>query len=101
MKYPYINTAKNVLVAAVNSDVAYKNACIYQHTQNTCRFSIGGNGLQQLEFDYHIDGEMGNKQWFSFWVNSDKDGRWVKDAELDELENMNNVLAHNWAGEPH
>ena len=42
--------------------------------------------------------------WFSFWVNSADHGSshtWVKDAEIDELENMNNSLAHNFAGLGH
>ena len=68
-----------------------RNACIYQHTQQSCEFYIGPNGVQQLEFDYEIQNSDAAQRsnWFSFWINSaDQNGRWVKDAEIDSIENM-------------
>merc|ERR550525_950062 len=56
--------------------------------------------MAQLEFDYEITGDRWSN-WFSFWVNSARWGRWLQDCELDPLEEMNQVLAHNFAGLGH
>lgn len=37
-----------------------KRACIYQDTQETCVFSVGGEGLTQVEFDYEFTGDPGS-----------------------------------------
>ena len=46
MQEPYIKKDSNSISAFVTDDVRQKNACIYQHTENTCTFSLGANGVQ-------------------------------------------------------
>jgi hypothetical protein len=46
MQEPYIKKDYNSISAFVTSDVANKNACIYQHTGDTCTFTLGGSGVQ-------------------------------------------------------
>ncbi len=53
-----------------------------------------------MEFDYHIEGDRWSN-WFAFWLNVLQGGRWVKDAEIDSLENMYKSFAHNFAGLGH
>jgi len=100
MKPPYITMNGSSITANVTASATQSRACIYQHTQNTCRMFLGTNGMVQLEFDYEITGDRWSN-WFSFWVNSAQWGRWVQDCELDPLEEMNQVLAHNFAGLGH
>jgi hypothetical protein len=101
MKEPYIKSNWNSISAFVTDDVANKGACIYQHTGNTCKFSLGSKGVQQIEFDYEMYGDP-YSNWLSFWVNSDAGGgKWVAEAEIDSLELMNRRLAHNFAGYGH
>jgi hypothetical protein len=63
-------------------------------------FSVGGDGLTQVEFDYEYTGDP-HANWSSFWINSMQNNQWVKDAEMDMLEYMSGTFAHNWAGEGH
>lgn len=101
MQAPYITMDNESISAQVTNNAVQKKACIYQHTQDHCSFYIGGNGLQQLEFDYEITGDTWSN-WFSFWINSaDENGHWVKDCEIDSIENMWKSFAHNFAGQGH
>jgi len=99
MKPPYIQISNTSISANVVNSAVQSRACIYQHTQNTCNFRLGSNGLMQIEVDYQITGDRWSN-WFSFWINSYKNG-WVPEAEIDILEEMNKVLAHNFAGYGH
>lgn len=104
MQEPYIHKTSNSISAQVSGEAINKNACIYQHTQSQCEFFIGPNGVQQLEFDYEVENTDGAQRsnWFSFWINSaDQRGQWVKDAEIDSIENMYRSYAHNFAGLGH
>jgi len=100
MQAPYITKTSTSITARIPQSAQGSRACIYQHTQNSCQFFIGSNGLTQLEFDYEITGDRWSN-WFSFWINSSRYGNWVKDCEIDSLENMYKSLAHNFAGEGH
>lgn len=51
-----------------------------------------------MEYDYEFTGDP-NGSWSSFWINSKKNGGWVKNAEIDTLEDMWGSLSHNFAGE--
>ena len=97
MKEPYITKSSTSITANNTAEAVNAHACIYQNTQDTCNFSVGGNGLTQLEFDYKFTGDA-HGNWSSFWVNSMRNWQWVQDVELDGLEYMSGTLAHNWAG---
>ena len=88
MQPPYITMDNNSIKAEIG-DAANRNACIYQHTEDTCQFYIGTNGVQQLDFDYEVTGDK-KSNWFSFWINSRHSSgqEWVKDCEIDSIENM-------------
>lgn len=78
-----------------------KDACIYQHTYESCRFFAGSNGIMQLDFDYEITGDA-KSNWFSFWLDPNQNGRWIQETEIDSLEHMaNGNLDHNFAGLGH
>jgi len=105
MRSPYITSSSNSIRAANVGEAVQRKACIYQHTFNTCKFQVGQAGLMALEFDYSITGDTWSN-WFSFWLNSyspslSKWGNWVPEAEIDMLEEMNRVMAHNFAGFGH
>ena len=104
MREPYIHKTGSSISAQVTGEAVNRKACIYQHSQHQCDFFIGSNGVQQLEFDYEIvnTDAAQRSNWFSFWINSaDQNGRWVKDAEVDSIENMWKSFAHNFAGLGH
>jgi len=63
-------------------------------------FSVGGDGLTQVEFDYEFTGDP-KANWSSFWINSIENWKWIQDSEMDMLEYLDGTFAHNWAGEGH
>ena len=92
----------------MTSQAVGHKACVSQNTKLDCVFSLG-NSATQLEFDYHIEGDRWSN-WYSFWMNCrsvSADGTdnevegWVKDCEIDSLENMWKSFAHNFAGLGH
>ena len=86
MKAPYITSDDVSITASVTADAVRHDACIYQHTFESCRFFLGDNGVSQLEFDYEITGDRSN--WFAFWLDPNKGhaNKSVPDAEILPLE---------------
>ena len=101
LQAPYITMDHGSITATITSDVVRKNACIHQGTTHTCQFFAGSNGISQVEFDYHVEGDRWSN-WYSFWLNPvGAGGKWIKDCEIDMLENMYRNMGHNFAGLPH
>jgi len=101
LQAPYITKDSNSITASITGKAVHGKACIYQETEESCKFFIGENGMSQMEFDYEIQGDM-NSNWFSFWLNPrNAHNQWVQDCEIDSLENMYKSFAHNFAGMGH
>jgi len=116
---PYISTDYNSITATIPSHEQHSDACIYQHTQDTCSFYQGLDGVIQMDFDYEFTGDALSNR-FAFWINSrdvshdEKHGYdenrqktfpWIKEAEVDPLEMMNQWASPlgiwmNYAGWP-
>lgn len=89
------------ITAEIPSGYEKTTACIHQGTEHACQFLIGPNGVSQVEFDYHIEGDRWSN-WFAFWLNPvGPGGAWIKDCEIDSLENMYQSIAMNFAGLGH
>jgi len=98
---PFITMTENSITAEIPKDYEKTKACIHQGTTHGCQFYIGPNGVSNVEFDYHIEGDR-YSNWFSFWINPvGPNSKWIKDAEIDSLENMYKSEAHNFAGLGH
>ena len=101
LQAPYITKDSNSISAHVTGKTVNKHACIFQHSNGQCNFFIGNNGVSQIEFDYEVSGDP-YSNWFSFWLNpQDEHYHWVKDVEIDSIENMWKSFAHNFAGLGH
>ena len=69
LQAPYITSTSDSITANNTGDAINHHACIYKDTQDTCNFSIGGDGLVQVEYDYEFTGDPSGS-WSSFWINS-------------------------------
>ena len=45
LQAPYVTKGSNYVEVNNTGNSVNKNACIYQDTQDTCSFSVGGDGL--------------------------------------------------------
>ena len=105
LQAPYITSTSDSITANNTGDAINHHACIYKDTQDTCNFSIGGDGLVQVEYDYEFTGDPSGS-WSSFWINSQyanasEAHKWDQNTEIDTLEDMFGNLSHNFAGEGH
>lgn len=72
-------------------------------TNNTCKFTIGDNGVTQISFDFEVSGPCHDANigtdWFAFWIYSNP---WNKHVEADFIEGCNGParggLNTNFAG---
>ena len=63
MHKPYVKLNSTSASVNITGEVVNKNACLYQSSVDSCRFSLGADGVQQMEFDYQIEGKTGDS-WF-------------------------------------
>lgn len=98
MLAPYVTKSDKSIKLTVTDDIAQKRACIFQNTYDTCRFFAGAKGIQQLEFDYEITGDIKNN-FFAFWLDAN-DGKYVGGATFNPLESdqFKYQLKHNFGG---
>lgn len=73
-KAPYIMTTPDSIKSSVTATAIGRKACITQHAWNNCKFVLGTNGVQQIEYDYEFTGDMDAHninafQVYSFWTN--------------------------------
>jgi hypothetical protein len=57
MKSPYIETTSTSVKAQITGKAVNGWDCIYQATHETCNFSVGGDGLTQVEYNYEYTGD--------------------------------------------